>query len=244
MAGLFLTSSGTAIGKTYIAQALLRSQCNSPQRRFSACKPIISGWPDDASLLAQTDTGILLEAQNQPCLPMAIEQCTPWRFRLPLTPASAAIAEQREIDWSHLLAFCHHRLDAARQQKQIHLIEGVGGVMAPLTPKKTVLDWMVDLNLPVLLVVGNDLGTLSHTLTAIETLKQKRLKIAAVVMNAHQESTVTLQDNRDCLQAFLGEIPLFTCTFSNNPSENALDELVQYLLTYCQNREKVMDVCA
>ena len=63
------------------------------------------------------------------------------------------------------------------------LIEGVGGIMVPLDERHTVLDWMSALRLPVLLVAGSYLGTISHTLTALHVLAQRNLDIAAVVVS-------------------------------------------------------------
>jgi len=63
------------------------------------------------------------------------------------------------------------------------LIEGVGGVMVPLDERHTVLDWMSALRLPLLLVTGSYLGTISHTLTALRVLAQCNLEIAAVAVS-------------------------------------------------------------
>ena len=63
------------------------------------------------------------------------------------------------------------------------LIEGIGGVMVPLDDRRTVLDWMSLLRIPVVLVAGSYVGTISHTLTALEVLARRNLDIAAVVVS-------------------------------------------------------------
>ena len=73
-------------------------------------------------------------------------------------------------------------------------IEGVGGIMVPLDAKRTVLDWMAALNIPLLLVVGGYLGAISHTLTALDVLAQRKLKIAAIVVSESERGTVELDD--------------------------------------------------
>ena len=62
-------------------------------------------------------------------------------------------------------------------------IEGVGGIMVPLDQTHTVLDWMSALRVPVLVVAGSYLGTISHTLTALHVLAQRNLDIAGVVVS-------------------------------------------------------------
>ncbi len=76
------------------------------------------------------------------------------------------------------------------------LIEGVGGVMVPLDEKKTVLDWIVACGVPVVLVVGDYLGTISHTLTAVEVLRARGVDIAAVVVSESGESSVAFEVTR------------------------------------------------
>jgi dethiobiotin synthetase len=73
-------------------------------------------------------------------------------------------------------------------------IEGVGGIMVPLDSKRTVLDWMAALDIPLLLVVGGYLGAISHTLTALDVLTQRKLKLAAIVVSESERGTVELDE--------------------------------------------------
>ena len=66
--------------------------------------------------------------------------------------------------------------------------------MVPLDAKRTVLDWMAALDIPLLLVVGGYLGTISHTLTALDVLAQRKLKIAAIVVSESERNPVELDD--------------------------------------------------
>jgi dethiobiotin synthetase len=66
--------------------------------------------------------------------------------------------------------------------------------MVPLDAQRTVLDWMTALDIPLLLVVGGYLGTISHTLTALDVLAQRKLTIAAIVVSENERDTVELND--------------------------------------------------
>ena len=90
------------------------------------------------------------------------------------------------------MAYCRN---AAAGPEEITLIEGVGGVMVPLTERETVLDWMAALGAPCLLVVGSYLGTISHTLTAAGTLAARGLDISAIVISESEESPVPVAEN-------------------------------------------------
>jgi dethiobiotin synthetase len=85
-------------------------------------------------------------------------------------------------------------------------IEGVGGIMVPLDDRHTVLDWMSALRLPVLLVAGSYLGTISHTLTALHMLAQRNLDIAAVVVSESAVPGASLDDTVMTIARFAGPI--------------------------------------
>jgi len=125
---------------------------------------------------------------------------SPWRFTAPLSPDMAAEAEGKTLDFDRLIADSRHRIAAA---EDILLIEGVGGIMVPLDDRHTVLDWMAALNLPVLLVAGSYLGTISHTLSAVDVLTRRGLEIAALVISETEGSTVGLDRTVATMRRFI-----------------------------------------
>ena len=100
----------------------------------------------------------------------------------------AARRENRSIDFDALVTFSR---DAVAGAKDLLLIEGIGGVMVPLNETHTVLDWMAALNIPLVLVAGSYLGSLSHTLTCLDVLARRGLAVKAVVVNETPGSAVT-----------------------------------------------------
>ena len=74
--------------------------------------------------------------------------------------------------------------------------------MVPLDDKHTVLDWMKALRIPVLVVAGSYLGTISHTLTALHVLAQRNLDIAAVVVSESEVGGATLDDTVAAIARF------------------------------------------
>jgi len=104
-----------------------------------------------------------------------------------------------------LLKFSRDVIAAA---KDTLLIEGIGGVMVPLDDKRTVLDWMMALNIPLVLVTGTYVGSLSHTLTCLDVLARRGLAVKALVVNDTPGSPVTAQHTIDTLRNFEPQIPM------------------------------------
>jgi dethiobiotin synthetase len=78
--------------------------------------------------------------------------------------------------------------------------------MVPLDGQRTVLDWMTALDIPLLLVVGGYLGTISHTLTALDVLAQRKLTVAAIVVSESGRDTVELDDTVASIARFAGTV--------------------------------------
>src|SRR5262249_14068284 len=128
-----------------------------------------------------------------------IERISPWRFAAPLSPDMAARQEGRTVEFQKLIAFCQ---DAMARRRGTLLIEGIGGIMVPLDDRHTVLDWMSLLRIPIILVTGSYVGTLSHTLTALEVLARRNLDVAALVVSESEGSAATLAQTVATLRQF------------------------------------------
>lgn len=171
-------------------------------RPARALKPVISGWEDAPAAIAESDTGQLLAAQGIEATADAIDACSPFRFKAPLSPDMAAAREGLEIDFDKLVGLCRQEIENTPKDTAL-FIEGVGGVMVPLTRDKTVLDWMAALGLPVLLVVGSYLGTISHTLTAAMALRSRHIPIRAIVISESEDSPVPCAETAEVLKRHL-----------------------------------------
>lgn len=200
MAAYFVTSTGTDIGKTFVTAALIRYLRESNQP-VAALKPVVSGY--DSSVADTSDPAVLLTALGRPVTAHEVDRIAPWRFRAPLSPDLAAAREGRRIDFDELVEFTRAAINAATGPL---FIEGVGGIMVPLDGRRTVLDWMSELNIPLLLVVGGYLGTISHTLTALDVLAQRKLAVAAIVVCENRRDTVELDDTVASISRFAGSI--------------------------------------
>jgi dethiobiotin synthetase len=199
MTAIFVTATGTDVGKTFVTAALIR-HLRAAGRAVGAIKPVVSGF--DATKCQASDPGVLLGALARPVTIEEIDRVAPWRFAAPLSPDLAAKREGRAIDFSALVEFCR----GAIRQHEVTLIEGVGGIMVPLDASHTVLDWMTALRLPLVLVAGSYVGTISHTLSALHVLAQRNLDIAAIVVSESAGSAATLDDTVATIARFSDSI--------------------------------------
>ena len=200
MTRLFVTASGTEIGKTFVMTRLI-GELRAAGYRVAALKPVASGF--DAARSQESDTAQLLAALG---LAPAVEHwdaISPWRFAAPLSPDMAAAREHRTVPFGELVDFC-----MADRDVDVTLIEGIGGVMVPLDRAHTVLDWIAAVDAPALLVVGSYLGSLSHSLTAAGALQGRGCTLAGVVVNESATEPVPSSETAETLGRFLRGVPI------------------------------------
>ena len=193
MRKIFVTSSGTDIGKTFVTSALTY-QLKKAGHSVAAYKPIISGYQDGTP----NDTVALLESQGLSKSQKNVIKHSPWRFKLAASPNIAAAAEKEEVKFIELANF-HN--DVAKKN-EFTLFEGAGGVMVPLNNEKTTLDLIVHLKFDVLLVVGSYLGSISHTLTAYNALRARNVENVKIVISESAENPNPLEDTVNTIANF------------------------------------------
>jgi len=199
MKALFVAGTGTDLGKTHVACALLRA-ARARGLRVDAFKPVVSGFDPEAP--QTSDPARLAAALGRPD---ALTEISPRRYRAPLAPNLAARLEGGALTMADLIADCRTWL--ASRDTDFALVEGAGGVMSPMTDDATNLDLMTALALPVLLVAGSYLGTASHLLTALEVLRARGLTVAGVVVSESLDAP-DLDQTVEMLRAFEHQTPI------------------------------------
>ncbi len=201
MAAFFVTGSGTGVGKTYIAAALVRAW-RSQGLATEALKPVASGF--DAAAPADSDTGCLLAALGRDISPQNVARISPWRYAAPLSPDMAAAKEGREVPYDDVVSFCREAVSRSGTDDARLVIEGIGGVMVPFDDTHTVRDLVAALAIPALLVGGSYVGSLSHTLSAFEALRACRVAVERIVVSETPGSPASLDESCAVLRRFVG----------------------------------------
>jgi dethiobiotin synthetase len=200
MSAVFVTATGTDVGKTFVACALIRSLI-ARGVGVDAFKPVLSGYDGPGG----SDAALLLEALGRPL--SDIDAMSPLRFAAPLAPPSAALAEGRRLDLADLERRCREKV---AETPGLLLIEGAGGLMSPLADGATNLDLITALDAPVILVAGSYLGSVSHTLTALEAARARGVKVLAVVVSESPGAAPDISEMTFALAHFARGLPVLT----------------------------------
>jgi dethiobiotin synthetase len=161
--GLFITGTGTGVGKTYVA-TLIAKALRESGKRVGVYKPVASGCVLDKGELISPDALALWEAAGRPG---TLEQVCPQRFVAPLAPHLAALAEGRRVDPKLLC----EGIRFWRESSDFVVVEGVGGLMSPLSDEDYNADLAAEFGYPLLVVSANVLGTINATLQTLITAR-------------------------------------------------------------------------
>ena len=174
-AGLFVTGTDTGVGKTLVTAALARS-LRAAGREVVVCKPVATGAARVDGRWLADDTIVLAEAAG---LAGQWQRVTPWSFPDPVAPPLAARRQGMTLTLAEIVA----AIGARSRPEAVLLIEGVGGLLCPLTDDATVADLVRELALPLVVVARRSLGTLNHTLLTLEVARSRGLALAGVVVS-------------------------------------------------------------
>ncbi len=175
----FIAAIGTDIGKTFFVENIC-TILNKQKRKVAAIKPIASGFIKEDS---NSDSAKILKALDRDISQENINSITPWRFEEAISPHIAAKNIGLEIDFLEVVNFCQAEILRSKKENSFLFIEAAGGIMTPINKDKTFIDLAFELKIPVLLLTANYLGSISHTLCAIEALKNKKIFVEKIIIN-------------------------------------------------------------
>jgi len=173
--GFFVTGTDTGVGKTLISAALIHSLRNE-NVRVSGMKPIASGCIETDHGLKNEDADLLLQASN---VDADYDLICPYRFLPPIAPHIAAQEQGAVISIEYIME-CYRRLQSSSDKV---VVEGVGGWQVPLDQQKSMSDLAIELDLPVIIVVGGRLGCINHALLTADSILASGLSVAGWVFN-------------------------------------------------------------
>lgn len=175
MRGFFITGTDTGVGKTRFTSLLARAFL-AKNLAVKVSKPVATGarFVPDGDLLA-SDTLILGRASQDDDL----DAITPFHFETAANPALAARMAGKTLRMADLVQAARDR----HQPGSFTLVEGVGGLMCPLTETETIADFARDLELPLLVVARRGLGTLNHILLTLQAAQAHGLSVAGIIIS-------------------------------------------------------------
>jgi dethiobiotin synthetase len=198
MRGVFVTGTDTEVGKTVVASAFAATLAANGER-VAAFKPAVTGLSERGGL---PDHELL---RRSACSLQPADAVAPYRFGPAVSPHLAARLEGDEIAPGHLIAAA----EAAAAHADVMVVEGVGGLLVPLSSGYLVRDFAAELALPVLVAARPGLGTINHTLMTIECARAAGLEVAAVVLTPWPRFPDEIErSNRQTIES-LGDVETF-----------------------------------
>jgi dethiobiotin synthetase len=199
MRGVFVTGTDTEVGKTVLAAAITATAAGGGMT-VAAFKPVVTGldepvtgWPRDHELLAQ-----VANAGQAP------EDVSPFRYGPAVSPHLAQELAGEAVDAGRLVELA----EAQAERADALVVEGVGGLLVPLTGDYLVRDFAGELSLPVVIAARPGLGTISHSLLTIEAARAVALRIQAVVLTPWPADPSRMaRSNMETIERF-GEVPV------------------------------------
>jgi len=196
--GVFVTGTGTEVGKTVVA-ALIARTLTGTGARVAVFKPAVTGLDDPG----EPDHELLRRAAGSE---QGDEEIAPYRYGPPASPHLAASLAGEEIDPARLRAAAASAAEGADQL----VCEGVGGLLVPLAAGYTVRDLAAGLALPLVVAASPGLGTINHTLLTLEAARSAGLEVAMVVLTPWPDVPSTVEASNLETIAALGAVRVET----------------------------------
>ncbi len=213
MRGVFVTGTGTEVGKTVVA-AVIAHTLASEGETVAVFKPAVTGLEEDG----ESDQALLRRAagSNQ-----SDEEIAPYRYRPPASPHLAAALAGERIERDRLLAAAHTAANSA----DTLVCEGVGGLLVPLSSDYLVRDLAIDLALPLVIAAPPGLGTINHALLTIAAARAAGLTVDAVVLTPWLDEPTRIEaSNRETIES-LAEVRVEALTLLDLAESGSWPEL-------------------
>lgn len=199
---LFVTGTDTGVGKSVVASAIADHLHRTSGWRVGAIKPVTSGCDVRDGRIVNEDAERLAAAIGHR-LPMDV--VCPVQYFHQLTPAVAAQVEGRPMDWGKI----QRAIDAAESESDVLVIEGAGGLFAPLDDNHCVAHVIRLLGAPALCVSRPSLGTINHTTLTLDAMRCHDIVCRGVVVNRFPASPGTVeQTNLEQIARWAGNVPI------------------------------------
>ena len=221
MKGYFITGTDTGVGKTIVTACLANLFKN---QNVGVMKPIETGVDPECSSSSNSDAKFLMEITG---VQDPLEDVCPYRLKSPASPYQAAKIEGKVIDPERIL----ERFRALQSKHSMMLVEGIGGLMVPITQRYQVTNLALQMGLPLIIVSRVQVGTLNHTLMTINAAQQQGLKIKGVILNPAYEGELEPieAEQGQLIEEFSGVPILGTCPYINDLSSEGVNKILVLL---------------
>ena len=206
MKSLFVTGTDTDVGKTCVTASIV-NYLSKMDVDVGVMKPFASGYKANTDSVSE-DVKILMKysSVNDP-----VNLINPYYFEIPTSPYDACKQLNLEIDMSKVIN-SYNKLSSIHD---VVIVEGIGGIMTPLTKNYFLSDLISDLHLNSIIVSGSKIGSVNHIMLTYEHAKQKNLKLNGFIINQNISNGYELSNLRHQIHDLTGEIIHGTVPYQN-----------------------------
>ncbi|MEW6778169.1 MAG: dethiobiotin synthase, partial [Bdellovibrionota bacterium] len=177
----FITGTDTGVGKTFVGGGICLL-ARKARLRIGVMKPVETGCKEHRGKLLPADAAFLSTHAEEP--EDSLDDICPYRFAPPISPETAAREAGVKID----LGKIRGHFEKIASGKDLVIVEGAGGLLAPISEKETMADMAKALKAQVLVVVGSKLGCINHALLTLSELERRKLSVAGLILNEASRS--------------------------------------------------------
>ena len=216
---IFITATGTDVGKTYISALILRKM---REEGFNAgyFKPVLSGVVEKGGKLIESDCNYVVSTAK---IPTTADDCVTYWWKEAVSPHLAAERMEENIDIEKI----KHAFNKKQKQYDYLLIEGAGGITCPLRlqngEKYLLKDLIKDLEVNIIIVADGGLGTINSTLLTVEYARQNNIKVEGIILNNFNPDNFMHQDNLKQVEYLTG-VKVISTVEKNQTEINLLEK--------------------
>lgn len=206
--GIFVTATGTDVGKTYISALLVKNMRDSGYN-CGYYKPALSGAEITNGRLIPGDCDYVVKTAG---LNVQLEKCVSYMFKPAVSPHLAARIENTPIKLEKITS----DFAAIKKQYDYIVVEGAGGIVCPFNIEENLLlpDVIKALDLDIVIVASAELGTINSIVLTAEYAKQHGIAVKGIILNGYNHDDIMHVDNKKCAEILTG-IPVLTTVGKN-----------------------------
>ncbi len=208
--GIFITATGTDIGKTYVS-ALIVKAIREKGINCGYYKPALSGdvYPNDCEYVLKT-AGINKEANNY----------VSYKFKPAVSPHLASQLENNPIELDKIIS----DFNRIKIEHDYVLVEGAGGIVCPFGDNLLLPDVIKALELDIIIVASASLGTINSTVLTAEYAKNHGINVKGIILNNYNEKDLMQIDNKKMVEKLTGIKVI--ATIKTNDTDICIEEIL------------------
>ena len=207
MKSLFVTGNDTDIGKTCVTASIVK-KLRDMDIDVGIMKPFASGYKKNSNSLSQ-DVEILMKYSDSHD---PIDLVNPYFFEIPTSPYAAAKTLAQKISLQKIT----DAYDKLLSSHDLVIVEGIGGLMTPITQNYFVSNLISELDIDTIIVIGSKLGTVNHTMLTYEHCKQMHLKLKGFVINQTEPNGYELSNLKQQIMELTNQTVYCTIPYQKN----------------------------